>query len=117
MLSVLRKATIALLLLLITFAFSLWLVDPVRSANSDFFTFWLAARLVLEGYNPYLTDIWVGGHHLYGATWIPNQTFIYPLPVALLFLPLGALPLYWAYLLWVWILEGLILLSLCHLLK
>lgn len=96
-------------LLLLTLFFAIRVVDPVNYANSDFFSFWLAGRLALEGQNPYAVDVWVDGHHQYGATWISDLTFLYPLPLSFLFLPFGAMPLYPAYVLWVWLLQWMIL--------
>jgi hypothetical protein len=76
------------------------IVNPVEYSNSDFFTFWLSGRLASLGQNPYNSQIWITGHHQFGATWIPNATFIYPLPISLLFVPLGLLPLYQAFIAW-----------------
>lgn len=69
--------------------------------NSDFFTFWLGGRLEAKGGNPYLPADWVGAHHRFGATWIPNPIFPYPLPLAMMFAPLGLLPFKTAYIVWI----------------
>ena len=69
------------------------------------------------GQNPYLTDIWVGGHHQFGASWIPNETFIYPIPVSLLFVPLGLLTLYQAFVVWVMLTQYMIISSVALLLR
>ncbi len=92
-------------------------VSSVDAVNSDFFTFWLSGHLVTLGLNPYTSGIWLGAHHQLGATWITNATFIYPLPVALLFTPLGLLPLPQAYLVWGILSQFMILGSLRLLLK
>lgn len=68
--------------------------------NNGFFTFWLSGKLLWTGGQPYLSADWVGGHHLNGAVWIPNQIFPYPLPLALFTAPLGIFPINQAYLLW-----------------
>lgn len=70
-------------------------------ANSDFFTFWLAGRLVSEGLNPFSAIDWVEGHHIYHSTWIPNLTFIYPLPLSVILVPIGLFSLKTAYILWI----------------
>lgn len=88
---------LALLALLIAFR----LVSPVLYTESDFFTFWLAGRLAITGGNPYSSQAWIAGHHLYGATWIANSSFLYPIPLSLVFAPLGLLPIYPAYVVWV----------------
>lgn len=68
--------------------------------NNGFFTFWLAGHLPWGGGHPYSSLDWVNGHHANGATWIPNQIFPYPLPLALVTAPLGLLPIDKAYILW-----------------
>jgi hypothetical protein len=68
--------------------------------NNGFFTFWLSGKMVWTGESPYSSAAWVGGHHTHGATWIPNQIFPYPLPLALVTAPLGLLPINQAYILW-----------------
>ncbi len=79
------------------------IVASLDFINSDFFTFWLGGRLVLAGQNPYDPAMWLAGHAAYGATWVPNLTYIYPLPLSLAFTPLAVLPFEPAYVLWVWI--------------
>jgi hypothetical protein len=68
--------------------------------NNGFFTFWLAGHLPWSGGQPYSSTDWVNGHHIHGATWIPNKIFPYPLPLALVTAPLGLLPINQAYILW-----------------
>jgi hypothetical protein len=77
------------------------IVNAIDHRNNDFFTFWLAGHMVVQGENPYSPDQWVAGHQTFGVTWIPNQAFVYPLPLALLFAPLGLLSLKNAYIFWV----------------
>ena len=71
--------------------------------DGDFFSFWLAGRTVVNGENPYAAALWVENHARYGATWISDETFLYPLPLALLFAPLGMLALPAAAQLWVFL--------------
>jgi len=77
--------------------------------NSDFFTFWLSGKMVLTGQNPYQSEAWLNGHTVYGATWVPNQAYPYPLPHAIFFAPLSLLPLYEAFVAWVFFSEWFIL--------
>ncbi len=72
----------------------------VDYVNNGFFTFWLSGQMTWTEAHPYSTEDWVGGHHLNGATWIPNKIFPYPLPLSLLTAPLGLLPINQAYILW-----------------
>lgn len=75
-------------------------VDPIEYANSDFFSFWLSGRMAIAGQNPYVADGWIEAHHEFDATWISDETFLYPLPLSLFFAPLGFLSLYQAFLAW-----------------
>jgi hypothetical protein len=89
------------LLGIICFAIAIKIVNSIDYHNNDFFTFWLAGHMVTQGGDPYSSMQWVAGHHAYGVTWIPNQAYVYPLPLSLLFAPLGLLSLYQAYIVWV----------------
>ena len=76
------------------FGISAWIiVSALDYQNSDFFTFWLAGRLLSNAQNPYNSGLWLEGHRLYGAEWVPNSILPYPLPLALITLPLGLYPL------------------------
>lgn len=109
---------IAILLLGGIFLFSaVKIVNALDYPNSDFFTFWLAGHLATIGQNPYQTELWIGGHHQFGVSWIPNATFVYPLPLSLLFAPLGLLSLYHAYIAWVMISQLMIVFSIVILLR
>lgn len=68
--------------------------------NSNFFFFWLSGYMIRVGQNPYDQTQWLAGHAAFGATWIPNKIFPYPLPLAFLMVPLGLLPLGQAYIVW-----------------
>lgn len=102
---------------IIFFFIAVRIVNQVEYPDSDFFTFWLAGHLATLGQNPYLTDIWVGGHHQFGASWIPNATFIYPIPLSLFFAPLGLLTLYQAFVVWVLLTQYMIISSVALLLR
>jgi len=68
--------------------------------NSNFFFFWLSGHMIRLGQNPYDQVQWLAGHATFGATWIPNKIFPYPLPLAFLMVPLGLLSLGQAYIVW-----------------
>jgi len=59
--------------------------------NSNFFKLWLAGHMMWTGENPYNPAQWLGEHNAFGATWQPNETFLYPLPMAYFLAPLGLL--------------------------
>lgn len=101
------------LLLIFIFCFiAISVVAAVKDYTvSDFFTFWLAGRMTLQGQDIYSETEWVAAHRYYGSTWIPNPIFPYPIALSLLLIPLGALPLKFAYLTWVFITQLIILLS------
>jgi hypothetical protein len=73
--------------------------------------------MVMHGGDPYSQAQWVAGHHAFGVTWIPNQAYVYPLPLSLLFAPLGLLSLYQAFIVWVALSIMMILVALALLLK
>jgi hypothetical protein len=99
------------ILSIIFFFIAVKIVNPIEYPNSDFFTFWLAGHLAILGQNPYITNIWIGGHNMFGASWIPNATYVYPLPLSLFFAPFGLLPLYQAFILWNFFTQYMIILS------
>jgi hypothetical protein len=102
---------------IIFFFIAVRIVNTIDYHNSDFFKFWLAGHLATLGQNPYVTDIWIGGHHQFGATWIPEATFLYPLPLSLFFAPLGLLSLYQAFVVWVLLTQYMIYSSVLLLLR
>jgi hypothetical protein len=93
------------------------LVNPVEYANSDFFSFWLSGRFAIIGQNPYQADIWIEAHDQFGASWISDERFLYPLPLSLFFIPLGFLSLYEAFIVWAILSQFMILLSAALLLR
>ena len=68
--------------------------------SSNFTFFWLAGRMVLEGESPYDEAQYLAGHETYGIKWQPNKIFPYPLPLAILCVPLGLMSLPTAYITW-----------------
>ena len=99
------------------FVVAILIVNSIDYHNNDFFTFWLAGHLVTQAGDPYSPAQWVAGHHAFGVTWIPNQAYVYPLPLSLLFAPLGWLSLYRAFIIWVALSIMMILAALALLLK
>lgn len=70
------------------------------AANSNFSFFWLAGRMVLDGQNPYDEAQYLSGHDANGMDWRPNKIFPYPLPQALLCVPLAFFSMRAAYTIW-----------------
>ena len=100
---ILTRWWIVILLLMFVPLYSMIAVNNehnVDYVNNGFFTFWLSGRMQWTLEQPYKTSDWVSGHHTYGATWIPNKIFPYPLPLALLTAPLGLMPIDQAYIAW-----------------
>jgi len=62
-------------------------VHSLDYVNSDFFTFWLGARMAWTEEDPYSSEDWLSAHDKYGVEWIPNPTYPYPLPLATLLAP------------------------------
>ena len=106
-----KPLLLVLIVLVVCFTLSVYITNSIDYLNSDFFTFWLSGHLVSQGEDPYNAEVWVGGHHQFGASWIPNQTFIYPMPVAQLFAPLGRLSTYQALVIWNFLTQLFILVS------
>jgi hypothetical protein len=87
-------------------------VNLYDHTNQDFFKLWLGGHLVSLGENPYSPAVWVEAHHQFGATWIPEKSYTYPLPLAFLFVPLGVLPYYEAFIIWAFLSQVMILAAL-----
>ena len=87
------------------------IVKWIDCLNSDFFSYWLAGHMTWTKQDIYSAEQWIGAHHYYGASWISDSTFIYPIPLAIIFVPLGLLSLNHAYIAWVFLSEVMIILS------
>lgn len=109
MLRVFRPVLLILLVLGLFFVIAQKIVEASDYANSDFFSFWLAGRMLLTGENPYSANAWIAGHQQFDATWISDQTFLYPLTLAVFFIPFGVLRLKQAYVLWIFLSQSTIL--------
>ncbi len=79
---------------------SFYMVSWMDNRNTDLFTFWWAGRLLVHGGNPYDTAQWLEGFRIFQLDLVPNPTFLYPLPTALLFVPLSYAPLVPALTIW-----------------
>jgi hypothetical protein len=79
--------------------------------DSDFFSLWAAGRLVGSGVNPYDIVEWLNIHEAEGTVWVSDLTFLYPLPLALIFIPFGFLSLQQASILWLFLSQIMIILS------
>lgn len=102
-----------LLLLAVIFLLASPRIVRLRNyANSDFFSFWLAARMTWHGQNPYQPDLWISQHFVHGATWVSDTTFLYPPALSVLLAPLGLLPLFEAFVAWVFLSQLALLWSL-----
>jgi hypothetical protein len=89
-------------------AVALWIfaqqiVLSLGYADSDFFTFWLGGRFILDHIDPYNSAAWIQGHYQYGAEWVSDPAYIYPLPLAVLMAPLGRMNLLLAYQTWMFL--------------
>jgi hypothetical protein len=93
-----------------------WIAFRIAKANDymlngDFFSFWLAGRMVDVGEHPYDEALWTTNHERYKAIWTSDETFLYPLPLSLIFAPLGILDLRQAAVIWVFLSLVMILIS------
>jgi hypothetical protein len=84
--------------------------------SSDFGYYWVASRLLLEGGDPYQTSQWLPIAKEYGTDVDLVISFPYPLPMILLFLPLSAIALPIAAVIWLFLITAMILTSMVILL-
>ncbi len=68
--------------------------------DSNFAFFWLAGKMTIDGENPYDETTYIANHAKYGIKWQPNRIFPYPLPLAILCIPLGFFSMGVAYTVW-----------------
>jgi hypothetical protein len=76
------------------------ITNQIDYPNTDFFSYWLGATMVVDGDNPFNEVLWIENHHTYGATWISDRAYLYPLPLSILTAPLGLFPLKQAFTIW-----------------
>jgi hypothetical protein len=99
-----RPAVLGIVILTVLFAVaSPRIVGSLDYVNSDFFKVWLAARLAWSGQDPYDPETWIGENRAHGSDWISEDAFLYPIGLALMLAPLGALGIYQAYVVWVFL--------------
>ena len=111
-------------ILIIPLVAALCLLIAIRLDNSmqagkndrDFLPFWLAGNMVGKGQNPYDASQWQAGYTQYETSLELNPAFLYPLPLALLFAPLGLLPFRSAFIVWVTLSQLMIIAALVSLL-
>lgn len=71
-----------------------------KDQYANFVVFWLSGNLVLHGQSPYDAGDWLDGHRAIGFETPLERIFLYPLPLAVLMAPLGAIPFPQAWLGW-----------------
>jgi hypothetical protein len=72
-----------------------------KTQGKDFFALWLAPKLLLLGKNPYNPTDWIPAYEKFGANWVMDQGYLYPLPLAVMLIPLGALSVESAAVIWI----------------
>lgn len=87
------------------------IVSTQNNHDSDFFQFWLAGKMNWTNQNPYDSEQWIDAHHFYGARWIPEPAYLYPLYSMLFFAPLGLIAFEQAYIIWVFLSQIFLLIS------
>jgi hypothetical protein len=105
-----------LVLFIVILAGLLWVAYALTQTqngmrDSDFFSLWAAGRLLGSGINPYNEVEWLKIHEAESTAWISDPTFLYPLPLALMFIPFGFLSLKQASILWLFLSQLMIILS------
>jgi hypothetical protein len=109
---------LVLLLLLASLAMANRIVTSVDYTiyGTDFSSFWMAGKLILQGKSPYDIVAWGEGFRQFELGFLLTPVFLYPLPLALLLAPLGMLPFQNAYIVWVMLSQLMIIASLTILL-
>lgn len=72
----------------------------IARPGSDWFYYWIAARIVLEGASPYDPAAWEGAHLRYTGQGSRDPAFPYPPWTAVFLSPLGLFPTRWIGMLW-----------------
>ena len=109
---------LGLLLSLASYALAIRIVYSIDylKYGTDFSSFWMAGKLILQGKNPYDMAAWGEGFRQFELGFLLTPVFLYPLPLALLLAPLGYLPFLSAYIVWVALTQLMIIASLALLL-
>jgi hypothetical protein len=94
--------------------FDVWVVQQRESSKADdFFQFWAAGKALLQRTDPYGPQAWQTIYENEGR-WryqTDQQVFPYPLWTAYVFVPLAALPVPWAALVWAVLSQALLVLA------
>lgn len=96
---------------------SILLSNRTDSHKQDFAAYWQAGHMVLSGQNVYDSALWIAVRNQEGTALHSEPTFQYPLPFAILFSPLGLLPVQFAYMLSIFLSQVALLASLLILLS
>jgi hypothetical protein len=72
-----------------------------KTQGKDFFALWLAPKLLIIGKNPYNPIDWITAYGKFGANWVMDKGYLYPLPLAVLLVPIGVLPVEGAAVIWI----------------
>jgi hypothetical protein len=83
---------------------------------SDFAAYWQAGHMLIEGKDIYNSYVWIEERYALGTAFHSEPTFQYPLPFAVLMMPFGFLPALEGYILWTFLSQLSILVSLMLLL-
>ncbi|GAB4501157.1 MAG: hypothetical protein Fur0035_06980 [Anaerolineales bacterium] len=79
----------------------IYLLQTVLDARHyDFAAYWQASRMTLDGQNVYDSSTWLAMRQKYQTALHSEDVFQYPLPLAVLLIPLGKLPVQTAYFIW-----------------
>lgn len=93
------------------------IAERTNYISNDFFYFWQGGHSVWQDGDPYNLEEVRKAHIDYGTNRLADPRFLYPLPLAILLVPFGALPLKTAFIAWTFISEILISLSIILLLR
>lgn len=111
--TILTFAVLCPILLVFSFLSSQW----YDGRKQDFSQYWQAGHMILAGQNVYDSAQWISVHQIEGTAAHTNPAFYYPLPLAVLFIPLAMLPVQTAYILWVFFTQIAVLASIALLLE
>ena len=99
------------MLILIFGVVSLLLPKVYKPNTQDFASYWQAGYMLRNGQNVYDSASWIAVREALRTARYTEPTFIYPLPFVVLVSPISLLPIYSAYVLWVFITQITILIS------
>ncbi len=108
-----RKQSVLNFIILIPmfFAFSILFPQSGDAKATDFASYWQAGHMILNGQNVYDSTEWIAVHDAEQTAYHSEKTFQYPLPFAVFFALLALFPIQFAYLLWTFLAQIGILVS------